>query len=62
MKNGGQVVSYRISQYGLKQLLFSGQVATKTGIHGTKGVINTEYLFEGTELVKYMNSIAKPIK
>jgi RHS repeat-associated protein len=61
VKNGGQVVQYTISEYALQALRYSGELATKTGIHGTTGAISTEYVFSGKKLVEALNSIAKAI-
>lgn len=62
VKNGGQVVSYRVSQFGLKSLESSGQLTYKTGMHGTAGTVSKEYVFKGNELIAYLNSIAAPLK
>ena len=56
------MVQYRVSQFGLKSLEQSGQLTHKTGIHGTTGTVNKEFMFEGSDLVKYLNSIAQPLK
>lgn len=62
VKNGGQVVSYRISQFGLKSLEASGQLTYKTGMHGPVGTVSKEYVFKGKELIEYLNTIAAPLK
>jgi len=59
VKNGGQVVSYDVTQFALKSLQASGELSLKTGIHGTTGAISTEYMFQGKDLVEALNSIAK---
>ncbi len=60
VKNGGQVMEYQITHYSTFELEMAGELTKKTGIHGTTGIVNTEYMFEGRELVKALNSIAKP--
>jgi hypothetical protein len=62
VKNGGQVVSYRVSQFGLKSLESSGQLTYKTGMHGIEGIVSKEYVFRGKELIEYLNSIATSLK
>ena len=62
VKNGGQVVQYNVSQFGLKSLEKAGQLRHNTGIHNTTGDVSKEYMFQGSDLVKYLNSIAQPVK
>ncbi len=59
IKNGGQVASYRVSQFAIKQLEQSGALNLLKGIHNTTGQISTEYQFIGKELVKAINQLAK---
>jgi len=60
VKNGGQIMSYPVSDYALKALEFTGHLTKATGTHGVTGKINTEFFFEGAELVKALMKIAKP--
>ncbi len=62
IKNGGQVVSYRVSQYALKFLEQSGTLNLLKGIHGAAGKVSTEYQFIGKELVEALNKLATPLK
>ncbi len=62
VKNGGQVVSYRVSQYSLKFLESSGALNLFKGIHKTTGIVNNEFQFVGKELVKALNMLANPLK
>ncbi|WP_084050395.1 DUF6443 domain-containing protein [Aquimarina macrocephali] len=59
IKNGGQVASYRISQFAIKQLEQSGTLNLLKGIHNRTGQISTEYQFIGKELVNAINQLAK---
>ncbi len=60
VKNGGQVMQYQVSEFSLSALQMSGNLNLKTGIHGASKVISTEYMFSGKELIKALNSFAKP--
>ncbi|WP_074406731.1 RHS repeat domain-containing protein [Aquimarina megaterium] len=62
IKNGGQVVSYRVSQYALKFLEQSGSLNLFRGIHKATGKVNNEFQFIGKELVEAMNKLANPLK
>ncbi len=61
VKNGGKVMKYEVSQFSLKSLEMSGELTLKTGMNGTTGKVCTEYMFTGKNLVKALNSIAKPL-
>jgi hypothetical protein len=61
VKNGGQVMKYEITNFALKSLETTAELSTKTGIHGTAGAVSTEYMFQGKDLVKTLNEIAKPL-
>ncbi|WP_219007613.1 DUF6443 domain-containing protein [Aquimarina litoralis] len=62
VKNGGQVVSYRVSQYALKFLEQSGSLNRFKGIHKATGAVNNEFQFIGKELVEALNKLANPLK
>lgn len=59
-KNGGKVMQYELTQFSLQALRQSGELTLKTGIHGVTGLVNTEYMFQGKDLIKALMSIAKP--
>ena len=59
VKNGGSVVQYEISQSAIYSLELTGELTYNTGIH-LGGNVSKEYVFHGQELVKALNSIAKP--
>ena len=61
VKNGGQVVEYQLSLSGLKTLEYTGELTYKVGLHGVNGAKSTEYMFQGRDLIKALNEIAKPI-
>jgi len=60
VKNGGQVMSFHVSEFGLKALEFSGHLTKSTGSHGTLGKLSTEYWFETKELVNALMKLAEP--
>ncbi len=62
VKNGGQVMQYQVTEFGLKTLYQAGELEMKTGIHGAATTISTEYMFRGKNLVQTINSLAKPVK
>ncbi len=61
VKNGGQVMEYQLADFSLQSLRFSGQLTLKTGTHGATGVVSTEYMFQGSDIVKALNILAKPL-
>jgi RHS repeat-associated protein len=60
VKNGGQLVEYNVSLSSMRTLEATGQLSTKTGINKATGEMTTEFMFEGEELKKALNTIAKP--
>lgn len=62
VKNGGQVMQYPVTQFGLKSLEQAGELTMKTGTHGATGAVSTEYMFQGKDLVQTLNSLAKPLQ
>ena len=61
-QKGYEVMKYEMTQFSLKSLEASGELTMKTGIHGPTGVISTEYMFSGKNLVEGVNSMATPLK
>ncbi|WP_188375393.1 RHS repeat domain-containing protein [Winogradskyella haliclonae] len=59
VKNGGSVMSFRISDFAIKKLEMLGNLAQKTGMHGQTGAINTEYMFSGKNLIEALMKIGK---
>ena len=62
VKNGGQVMQYEATEFGLKSLAKAGELTMKTGTHGTAGAVSTEYMFTGKALVETLNNLATPLK
>lgn len=60
VKNGGQLIETRVSQFGLKKLELDGKLEILQDLH--KGVRHTSYKFQGAELREAMMRITKPSK
>src|SRR5690554_369622 len=60
VKNGGQIVETRVSQFGLKKLELDGKLEVLQDLH--KGVRHTSYKFQGAELREALMRITNPSK
>ncbi|PWW17012.1 RHS repeat-associated protein [Chryseobacterium sp. AG844] len=60
IKNGGQLMQYEISNSGIYQLRYTGQLDVYKGINQGSNVISTEYKFIGKDVVNAVNKLAKP--
>ncbi len=60
VKNGGEVVETRVSEFALKKLRLEGNLQIMEDLH--KGVRHTSYKFTGNELREALMRITKPNK
>jgi hypothetical protein len=64
VKNGGQVMSYEVSEYSLFNLRQRGMLTVMEDIHSTgqQAIRHTTYQFTGSNVRSALNQIAKPTK
>lgn len=53
-------MQYEISNSGISQLRYTGQLDVYKGINQGSNVISTEYKFIGKDVVNAVNKLAKP--